>query len=156
RAAPADLGLQHPDPLGLRGRGAPPVRGLPGRLRHPAAGRPAQRRRRLHARPAALTPRRGAMAAYVIVDVEPVDAERYREYPERASPSRQGYGGRYVVRGGRFEAPEGGWQPRRLVVLEFPSYEQAQQWYRSPEYQELVPRRQQHGRNGAFILVEGV
>jgi uncharacterized protein (DUF1330 family) len=42
------------------------------------------------------------------------------------------------------------------VILEFPSYEQAQAWYRSPEYQEIIPLRQQHGRNGALILVDGV
>jgi len=96
------------------------------------------------------------MAAYVIVDVEPLDAERYGEYSERAKPTLERYGGRFVVRGGRFETPEGGWQPRRLVILEFPSYEQAQAWYRSPEYQEIIPLRQQHGRNGALILIEGV
>ncbi len=44
------------------------------------------------------------------------------------------HGGRYLVRGGRVERLEGTWNPTRLVVLEFPSMEQARRWYDSEDY----------------------
>jgi uncharacterized protein (DUF1330 family) len=95
------------------------------------------------------------MAAYLIVDVEAVDAEQYRQYSERANPTLERYGGKIIVRGGRFEAPEGGWQPRRLLLVEFPDYATAQAWYQSPEYQATIPIRQGSARTGAFLIVDG-
>ena len=44
------------------------------------------------------------------------------------------YGGRYLVRGGEVVALAGGWQPERIVVLEFESSDQAQDYLTSPEY----------------------
>ena len=58
------------------------------------------------------------------------------------------------MRGGKVEPLEGGWAPKRIVVLEFPSLEQAQNWYRSPEYAPLIALRQRASR-GKLILVEG-
>jgi uncharacterized protein (DUF1330 family) len=75
------------------------------------------------------------MAAYVISEVsEVVDAavmERYRALAEIAIKQ---YGGRYVIRGGAWESLEGDWALERTIVVEFPSWEQAKAWYRSPEY----------------------
>ena len=64
------------------------------------------------------------------------------------------YGGRFIARGGKAEALEGSPAPKRLVVLEFPSYEQAQKWYRSPEYAPLITLRQKASR-GRLVLIEG-
>ena len=64
------------------------------------------------------------------------------------------YGGKFLVRGGRVESLEGGWAPKRVVALEFPSVEQAQKWYRSEEYGPLIALRQKASR-GKLILVEG-
>jgi uncharacterized protein (DUF1330 family) len=41
-----------------------------------------------------------------------------------------------------------------MVVLEFPSYEQALKWYRSPEYAPLITLRQKASR-GRLVLAEG-
>jgi uncharacterized protein (DUF1330 family) len=50
---------------------------------------------------------------------------------------------------------EGDWRPRTIIVVEFPSAEQAQAWYRSPEYASaLAVRDEALSRN--LILVEGV
>ena len=49
---------------------------------------------------------------------------------------------------------EGGWTPKRIVVLEFPSMAQAQKWYDSPEYAPLIKLRQKASK-GKLILVEG-
>ena len=70
------------------------------------------------------------MSAYCIFDItEIIDKEKMGEYRQRVGATVEQYGGRYVVRGGEFEVVEGDWQPARLVLLEFPSLEQARQWY---------------------------
>jgi len=74
------------------------------------------------------------MPAYVIVDIEVRDPVHYEQYKAAASATLAAYGGRYLVRGGRVETLEGTWTPRRFVVLEFPSFEQARAWWSSTEY----------------------
>lgn len=94
------------------------------------------------------------MSAYVIGEIEVTDAAAYEEYRRQVLPVVQKYGGRFIVRGGKVEALEGGWAPRRLVALEFPSMEQARKFYRSPEYAPLIALRQKASR-GKLVLVEG-
>ena len=94
------------------------------------------------------------MAAYVIGEIEVTDAALYEAYRKQVAATVQKYGGRFAVRGGKVEPLEGGWSPRRLVVLEFPSMEQAQKWYRSSEYAPLIALRQRASR-GRLVLVEG-
>jgi uncharacterized protein (DUF1330 family) len=94
------------------------------------------------------------MAAYVIADVDVKDAAKYDEYRPIAARTVAQYGGRFLVRGGAVEPLEGGWTPKRVVVLEFPSMEQAQRWYRSPEYAPGIALRQA-ASVGRVILVEG-
>ena len=95
------------------------------------------------------------MAAYVIGEVEITDPATYEDYRKQVLAVVTKYGGRFVVRGGKAETLEGGWSPKRIVVLEFPSVEQAQKWYRSPEYAPLIKLRQSASR-GKLIVVEGV
>ncbi|MDP8924472.1 MAG: DUF1330 domain-containing protein [Chloroflexota bacterium] len=96
------------------------------------------------------------MAAYVIVDVDVTDPEAYKEYTSQVPATVEKYGGRFVVRGGRYETLEGNWQPKRIVVLEFPSYDRARQWYDSPEYQAILPLRERNARANFLTIVEGV
>lgn len=74
------------------------------------------------------------MPALMIADIEVLDPVRYEEYKKLASQSIVAHGGRYVVRGGRYEVLDGSWTPNRLVILEFDSIEAAKQWRNSPEY----------------------
>jgi uncharacterized protein (DUF1330 family) len=94
------------------------------------------------------------MSAYVIGEIEVTDAAVYEDYRKQVLAAVQKYGGKFLVRGGRVEALEGGWSPKRVVVLEFPSFEQAQKWYRSSEYAPLIALRQRASR-GKLVLVEG-
>ena len=66
------------------------------------------------------------------------------------------HGGEYLVRGGRHEALEGDWQPHRVAVLRFPSFEQAKAFYDSEMYR--LARAKRDGATEFFnlILVEGV
>lgn len=95
------------------------------------------------------------MPAYVVVEIEVEDAERYERYKALAPPSIAAYGGRYLVRGGATETLEGAWTPRRLVILAFPSAERARAWWASPEYAEAKALRQACAGT-EMILVEGV
>ena len=95
------------------------------------------------------------MPAYVIVDVHIHNPDGYAAYRQLSGPSVEQYGGRFIVRGGAVEVVEGDWQPTRLVVIEFPSMEQARAWYTSPEYTEA--RRVRLGAaDFKMIFIEGV
>ena len=72
--------------------------------------------------------------AYMVVDARSSDPERMAEYRRLAQLAVEQYGGRYLVRGAPYVTLEGGWQPQRLVMLEFPSMEVARTFYNSPEY----------------------
>jgi uncharacterized protein (DUF1330 family) len=95
------------------------------------------------------------MAAYIIADVDITDEQRYAEYRAQVPATLERYGGRFVVRGGAVTSLEGGWQPARIVVLEFPSVEHARGWYDSEEYRAPKALRQAASR-GRLILVDGV
>ncbi len=95
------------------------------------------------------------MSALIIVDIEITDPVRYEDYKRLASAAIAAHGGRYLVRGGRSEVLDGDWTPRRLVVLEFDSVEQAKAWRSSPEYAEAKKIREECARAN-MIVVEGV
>jgi uncharacterized protein (DUF1330 family) len=95
------------------------------------------------------------MAAYVIADVEVTNPEGYAGYTQQVPATIAAFGGEFAVRGGRCQPLEGGWEPKRLVVLRFDNVERARAWYDSPEYQAILPLRTQNSR-GRLVLVEGV
>lgn len=95
------------------------------------------------------------MTAYVIVDIEVTDPEGYKEYVKLAPEAVNLYGGKYIARGGHNETLEGDWQAKRLVILEFPSVEQAKNWLTSPEYAPARKLRHQYARTN-MVVVEGV
>ncbi len=95
------------------------------------------------------------MPAYLIARIEVTDWERYRQYVEATTEVVTRYGGKFVVRGGQSVVLEGEPENRRLVVIEFPTLERAQEFFHSPEY-----TRVKHLRGGAsvgqFLAVDGV
>jgi uncharacterized protein (DUF1330 family) len=95
------------------------------------------------------------MSAYVIADVSVTDPKEMEEYRKHVPGTLAKYGGRFVVRGGAHQAVEGDWKPNRLVVIEFPSMEQAKRWYDSEEYREPKAMRLRAGRTN-LVFVEGV
>ena len=77
---------------------------------------------------------------YWIARVDVADAERYKDYVTANAAAFKAYGARFVVRGGRFENPEGTSRSRN-VVIEFPSYEAAVECWHSPLYQAALQLR---------------
>lgn len=95
------------------------------------------------------------MAAYVIAEVDVNDPKLYDEYRKMVPATVQKYGGRFLVRGGAVDSREGGWNPARFVVLEFPTMDRARSWYASPEYAPALALRRK-AASTKLILVEGV
>lgn len=90
---------------------------------------------------------------YIIGHITVNDAEAYKEYVEKDTPILQALGGRFVVRGGQSETPEGETLDRH-VVIEFPSFDAAKAAYNDPEYQKVAEIRKRTA-DSVIILVEG-
>jgi uncharacterized protein (DUF1330 family) len=93
------------------------------------------------------------MTAFVIAESQHADNAEARAYRELAKASITLYGGRYLVRGAIPEAMEGDWPTiNRMVIIEFPSLEQAKLWYTSAEYaQARETRSDLSGRRVLFM-----
>lgn len=90
---------------------------------------------------------------YWIAHVDVDDLEKYQAYVAANARPFALYGARFLVRGGRFETPEGKSRSRN-VVLEFPSYQAALDCWHSPEYQSAMKLRQPVSTSD-LIIVEG-
>lgn len=95
------------------------------------------------------------MPAYVIVDVSIQDHADYEEYKKLTPPAVAAFNGKFIVRGGRHITLEGDWNPERIVVLEFPSIERANEWWNSELYSKAKDIRQRAAET-KMIVVEGV
>lgn len=93
------------------------------------------------------------MAVFVIVDIDVTDPVRYEDYKAQAAHTVTAHGGRYVVRGGQVDTLEGDWRPGRVVVLEFPSADQARAWWNSETYRPAKAIRHATAKTD-MILVE--
>ena len=90
---------------------------------------------------------------YWIGRVDVHNDEAYKPYAAANPAIFKKFGGRFVVRGGKFEAPEGNAR-KRNVVIEFPSYQAALDCYNSPEYQANIKVRAPHSTID-IIVIEG-
>lgn len=95
------------------------------------------------------------MPAYVLVEVDVTDPVRYEEYRKLTPGAIAAHGGRFIVRGGKSVTLEGGWAPRRIVVIEFPDLATAQRFYDSPDYRAARAVRA-GAANMRMVAVEGV
>jgi uncharacterized protein (DUF1330 family) len=95
------------------------------------------------------------MAAYLVVSVEVTNPVGYQDYLKIVGATIEQFGGKYLVRGGRTEVLEGGYAPKRFVMLEFADAATAKAWWESPEYAEAKAIRQANARSEMFIA-EGV
>ncbi len=82
------------------------------------------------------------MPAYVIVETDVTDPERYEQYKAASPAAIAAGGGRFLARGGELVVLEGDWQPTRLVVLEFGDLAAAKRWYESEVYREAKKLRE--------------
>ena len=95
-------------------------------------------------------------AGYIIVDMQISDMEQYKQYMAAAPAAVAAAGGEYLVRGGKFEAIEGNWQPGRVAMLKFPSFDKAKAFYDSELYRAARAKRKGATDFFNMVLVEGM
>jgi uncharacterized protein (DUF1330 family) len=95
------------------------------------------------------------MPVYVIVEVEVKDAALYEQYKPGVPALVQKHGGKFLARGGRTESIEGGWQPGRMVLFQFPDARSVHAFFDDPEYQPLKAIRHR-ASTGRIVMVEGL
>lgn len=93
--------------------------------------------------------------AYMLVQVEVSNPQQYGEYTKLSPGIIAKFGGRFLARGGRTATLEGAPARGRVVVVEFPSFERAQEFYNSAEYQAAKKVRT-GAANAQFVLVEAM
>lgn len=93
---------------------------------------------------------------YVYVEIEVTDPENYKtHYMSRSTPAVAKYGGRFLVRGGELSVKNGDTTGRRVVFVEFDSYEKALEFYDSPEYQEARIHRDRYSIVHSYYVMRG-
>ena len=95
------------------------------------------------------------MSAYVIFDVEIRDAAQYQDFMSQVKPALEQAGAKYLARGGAHKVYEGDWEPRRIVLLEFPSVAAFEFFYNGPVYQGLKSIRDACS-SARLVSVEGL
>ena len=94
------------------------------------------------------------MNAYLILDFTINDFKLFKEYIRKIPKFIEKHLGRYVVRGEEPTVMEGDWNPERVVVIEFPSRENAEEFLNDPEAQPLFSIRHKT-TTSKLILVDG-
>ena len=94
------------------------------------------------------------MAGYLIGTIEVKNPEAYKEYLAKVTDIVKKFDGEFLVRGGEFEHVEGEWKHSRNIIVKFPSYERALEWYNSEEYKPVRQIRLDNSV-GNFIIVKG-
>ena len=94
------------------------------------------------------------MPAFVIADIDITNPDGYAAYRPMAAESVARHGGRFVARGGTVVPLEGGWDPKRVVIIEFPTLDAAKTFYHSDDYQAALEVRLANS-TGRVIIVDG-
>ncbi len=96
------------------------------------------------------------MKAYCIVYERRLhNPKMFDEYRKQVMPTIEAFGGKFLVRGGKFTALEGEMPFERIALLEFPSRQAVEDWYNSPAYQKILPLRL-NAIDAQFIVADGV
>ena len=96
------------------------------------------------------------MAAYLVVDTDITKPELYDLYKQKAKPLVEKYGGEYLARGGKLSIKEDSlWSPTRLVLVKFASAQQAETFYQSAEYQDVLKISGQSA-DRTVVILEGI
>ena len=95
------------------------------------------------------------MKAYVVATETAEDEATFAKYREAVPATIEAFGGKFIVRSDNLRLLEGIWVHKRLVIIEFPSRDAAEAWYRSPEYRKIIGFRHR-STIGNLIIVDGL
>jgi uncharacterized protein (DUF1330 family) len=90
---------------------------------------------------------------YWIVRVDITDPEKYKAYIAANAAPLKRHGGRFLIRAGKYETPEGTSRTRNAVI-EFPSYQAALDCWKAPDYQEAIKLRKDVS-TADLVIIEG-
>jgi uncharacterized protein (DUF1330 family) len=83
------------------------------------------------------------------------DEAMFAEYKKQVVDTIGPFGGQFIARGGKLTVLEGQWQHARTVIIEFPTRESAEAWYKSPDYQKIIGLRLK-STSGSLVIVDGI
>ena len=92
---------------------------------------------------------------FVIGEIEVTDPAAYREFAAKVPATLKPYNAHFIVLGSTPDVREGAPSAGRLSIIAFNSVEDAQRWYTTPPYSELISMRQQ-ASSARILIVEGV
>lgn len=95
------------------------------------------------------------MTVYVVVDNQVTNPEEYKKYLALITPTVAEFGGHYVVRAGQIHLADSDWRPDRLVIMGFPSAEQAKAWVESEKTAPIHAMRRANAVS-KLIVIDGV
>jgi uncharacterized protein (DUF1330 family) len=95
------------------------------------------------------------MPAYVIFEVEIRDLQQYQSFMSGVKPALEAAGAKYLARGGAHKGYEGDWEPRKIVLLEFPSVAAWEAFYDGATYRGLKSIRDACS-SARLVSVEGL
>jgi uncharacterized protein (DUF1330 family) len=98
------------------------------------------------------------MAGYWIARSHILDPQRYVAYTAGASLAARNapVKGQILARGGEYQVLEGCEDFERHVLLRFPQFDDATQFYRSADYQAAAALRWNGGGRNELVIVQGV
>jgi uncharacterized protein (DUF1330 family) len=92
------------------------------------------------------------MAVYMIVETKITDPEVFSRYGEKIDEVFKKYGGRFLARGGKVTPLSGNWNPERMAVIEFESFEMLMNCFTSVDYLEAAALRELSTISKAVIV----
>ncbi|MEQ8582655.1 MAG: DUF1330 domain-containing protein [Marinoscillum sp.] len=96
------------------------------------------------------------MSAYILFDNLTVTSpEDLATYKSKVGEVVEKYQGKYLVLGGKTRVLEGSATPSYLVMIQFPGFEMAENWYDSDEYKELKALRLS-ATTSTGVIMEGL
>ncbi len=101
---------------------------------------------------------------FVVLDITVHDTAMYEQYRIQVEPIIEKFGGKYLVRSGgmafdkdpdRKVVPiEGGWNPNRLIIIQWDSMEQLQKFSTSSEYRAVAQLRENSASTKSVMVKE--
>jgi uncharacterized protein (DUF1330 family) len=94
------------------------------------------------------------MKVYFVVYAKMKDQVEYKKYLDKCDVVFSKYNGRYLAVDENFKVIEGKNDSSRIIVIEFESESEFNEWYNSEEYQGIIGYRL-HGSDCNSVLVHG-
>lgn len=88
----------------------------------------------------------------MIIETQVKDPKMYSEYIAKVPPIIKKFGGKYLSRGNKIISFFGGWNPERIIIIEFESVQKAKDCFNSPEYKKISPLRENSVKTKAIVV----